>query len=294
MVDQERCALGHPSAHARRTEPAAPAREGHPQLVAAGAARCPHEALLKVTAAREPIELRLDELRQRVPGLFEAREQARQMPAHKHGRVAVVGLARDVDARARACGHDALRCIRPAARGRSPSRGVCCRTRAALGGALAHRPAGGPTGGRIRFVPAGPRQPENRPSARAARGRRARSAAEICRYLHGKVFEVGDALRRFDPLDRLDAPEDVKYAQPWVREATDAATGHRVLYVDRGPDRRGHALGLRRVRPRSARLARGRRGRPRSSRQFIARIDRVLPAARRGRSGLPRARGDRP
>lgn len=57
---------------------------------------------------------------------------------------------------------------------------------------------------------------------------------EICRYLHGKVFEVGDALRRFDALDRLDAPEDVKQAQPWVREATDAATGHRVLYVDRG------------------------------------------------------------
>lgn len=57
---------------------------------------------------------------------------------------------------------------------------------------------------------------------------------EICRYLHGKVFEVGDALRRFDVLDRLEAPEDVKQAQPWVREATDAATGHRVLYVDRG------------------------------------------------------------
>lgn len=57
---------------------------------------------------------------------------------------------------------------------------------------------------------------------------------EICRYLHGKVFKVGDALRRFDALDRLDAPEDVKQAQPWVREVTDAATGHRVLYVDRG------------------------------------------------------------
>ena len=64
------------------------------------------------------------------------------MPAHEHGRVAVVGLPRDVDARARACGHAALRCIRPAARGRSARRRDCCRTRAAHYGALARGRAG--------------------------------------------------------------------------------------------------------------------------------------------------------
>jgi hypothetical protein len=57
---------------------------------------------------------------------------------------------------------------------------------------------------------------------------------EICRYLHGKVFEVGDALRRFDALDRLTRPEDVKDVQPWVRETTDSESGRRVLYVSRG------------------------------------------------------------
>ena len=57
---------------------------------------------------------------------------------------------------------------------------------------------------------------------------------EICRYLHGKVFEVADGLRRFDALDRLDQPEEVKQAQPWVRESHDPATGNRVLYMDRG------------------------------------------------------------
>ena len=57
---------------------------------------------------------------------------------------------------------------------------------------------------------------------------------EICRYLHGRVFEVSDALRRFDALDRLEQPEDIKQAQPWVREAVDPDTGRTVLTVERG------------------------------------------------------------
>ena len=69
-------------------------------------------------------------------------EETRQMLAHEHRRVAVVGLARDIDARARACGHATRRCIRPAAPGRSASRGDCCRTRAAHYGALARGRAG--------------------------------------------------------------------------------------------------------------------------------------------------------
>jgi len=44
------------------------------------------------------------------------------MLSHEHGRVAVVGLPRDVDARPRACGHGARLCIHPAGRYRSASR----------------------------------------------------------------------------------------------------------------------------------------------------------------------------
>ncbi len=57
---------------------------------------------------------------------------------------------------------------------------------------------------------------------------------EICRYLHGKVFEVGAALGRFSQLERLQEPEDIKAFHPWVRERVDPETGRRVLYVDRG------------------------------------------------------------
>lgn len=56
---------------------------------------------------------------------------------------------------------------------------------------------------------------------------------EICRYLHGKEFEVGAALQRFDRIERLDRPEDIKAEAPWVREALDPDTGTKFLYVER-------------------------------------------------------------
>lgn len=39
----------------------------------------------------------------------------------------------------------------------------------------------------------------------------------ICRYLHGKTFEVADALRKFDQVERLEDPEAIKQMLPWVR-----------------------------------------------------------------------------
>ena len=57
---------------------------------------------------------------------------------------------------------------------------------------------------------------------------------EICRFLDGKTFSVGDALGRFDRIERMEQPEDIKAEQPWVREALDPETGRKVLYVDRG------------------------------------------------------------
>jgi len=65
VVHEERGSLGHAPAHARRAEAAALAREGHPQLVAAAAARRPHEALREVAAHGEAAQLALDEVGER-------------------------------------------------------------------------------------------------------------------------------------------------------------------------------------------------------------------------------------
>ncbi len=55
---------------------------------------------------------------------------------------------------------------------------------------------------------------------------------EVCRYLHGKTFEVKDGLDRFDAIDRLKQPEDIKDALPWVRESI-SEDGHKVLSLTR-------------------------------------------------------------
>jgi hypothetical protein len=56
---------------------------------------------------------------------------------------------------------------------------------------------------------------------------------ETCRFLHGKTFSVGDALKRFDRIERLERPEEIKAEQPWVREALDPETGRKMLYVNK-------------------------------------------------------------
>lgn len=43
----------------------------------------------------------------------------------------------------------------------------------------------------------------------------------ICRYLHGKTFSVAGALRKFDQVERMEEPEDIKRALPWIRERLD-------------------------------------------------------------------------
>ncbi len=43
----------------------------------------------------------------------------------------------------------------------------------------------------------------------------------ICRFLHGKTFAVADALRKFEQVERLERPEDIKRLLPWVRERVD-------------------------------------------------------------------------
>jgi len=58
-----------------------------------------------------------------------------------------------------------------------------------------------------------------------------------CRFLHGKTFSVRDAVRRFERIESLQRPEDIKTEQPWVREARDQKTGRTVLYVNKGERR---------------------------------------------------------
>lgn len=53
-----------------------------------------------------------------------------------------------------------------------------------------------------------------------------------CRYLHGKSFSVGDALSRFDQIEQMDKPEDIKVVVPWVRQAVDTDSGRSVLFVN--------------------------------------------------------------
>ena len=56
---------------------------------------------------------------------------------------------------------------------------------------------------------------------------------EACRFLHGKTFSVGDGIRRFEQIESLDDPDEIKASQPWVRQATDRSTGRTALYVNR-------------------------------------------------------------
>ncbi|MBK7537549.1 MAG: head morphogenesis protein [Myxococcales bacterium] len=54
----------------------------------------------------------------------------------------------------------------------------------------------------------------------------------ICRYLHGKSFAVAEAVSRFERVEHLSSPEDIKRELPWVRQARHEPTGRTRLYVD--------------------------------------------------------------
>jgi SPP1 gp7 family putative phage head morphogenesis protein len=54
---------------------------------------------------------------------------------------------------------------------------------------------------------------------------------DICRFMDGKTFSVSAARGLLDSLEALDDPEDVKYANPWVRKGVDPEEGGLRLYV---------------------------------------------------------------
>jgi hypothetical protein len=52
--------------------------------------------------------------------------------------------------------------------------------------------------------------------------------------MHGKTFAVEDAVARFERVERIEHPEDIKRVMPWVRHAFDKRSGRTLLYV-KGP-----------------------------------------------------------
>lgn len=58
------------------------------------------------------------------------------------------------------------------------------------------------------------------------------ATSEICRFMHGKVFNVGKAVKRQQRVIELEDPEEIKVAMPWVSKAKRDADGKEVLYYE--------------------------------------------------------------
>jgi SPP1 gp7 family putative phage head morphogenesis protein len=61
--------------------------------------------------------------------------------------------------------------------------------------------------------------------------------SHVCRFLHGKVFSVERAMKRFRDVERLRDPEGIQDVQPWVQVGADD-DGNQVLFYERGDRRR--------------------------------------------------------
>jgi hypothetical protein len=61
--------------------------------------------------------------------------------------------------------------------------------------------------------------------------------SEVCRFMHGKVFSVERAMKRFREVERARDPERIQDLQPWVQVGADD-DGNQVLFYERGDRRR--------------------------------------------------------
>jgi hypothetical protein len=57
------------------------------------------------------------------------------------------------------------------------------------------------------------------------------ATSEICRLLHGRVFEVRQAMKTFDRVSKMTDPEQIKEVRPWVTRGVDDERGD-VLYFN--------------------------------------------------------------
>ncbi len=61
--------------------------------------------------------------------------------------------------------------------------------------------------------------------------------SEVCRFMHGRVFSVERAVKRFHEVERVRDPEAIQDLQPWMQVGADDA-GNQVLFYERGGRRR--------------------------------------------------------
>jgi len=58
---------------------------------------------------------------------------------------------------------------------------------------------------------------------------------KICRLMHGKSFEVQKAVDLYQKTEGLENPQEIKEAQPWVRDRKDA-DGNEILQIKQGDE----------------------------------------------------------
>lgn len=60
---------------------------------------------------------------------------------------------------------------------------------------------------------------------------------EVCRFMHGKRFDVRSTIERYAEVDAAEDPEDVKRLQPWVYTAKVEGGGTGLVFKDRSGER---------------------------------------------------------
>lgn len=61
--------------------------------------------------------------------------------------------------------------------------------------------------------------------------------SQVCRFMHGREFDVERAMQRLDAVERARDPETITELQPWMQVGADG-DGNQVLFYERGGRRR--------------------------------------------------------
>lgn len=60
---------------------------------------------------------------------------------------------------------------------------------------------------------------------------------EICRYMHGREFQVSSGVQAYESIDSLADPTDIKTQAPWVWQSKDAQGNSTLVYRDAAGDK---------------------------------------------------------